>query len=31
VVYQKDLGKNTEKAVQAMKLFNPDSTWKKVE
>jgi hypothetical protein len=31
VVYQKDLGKNTEKAAQAMKLFNPDSTWKKVE
>jgi hypothetical protein len=31
VVYQKDLGKDTEKAAQAMKLFNPDSTWKKVE
>jgi len=31
VVYQKDLGKNTEKAAQAMKLFNPDSTWKKVD
>jgi len=31
VVYQKDLGRNTAKAVQAMKLFNPDSTWKKVE
>jgi len=31
VVYQKDLGKNTEKAAQAMKLFNPDSTWKKVQ
>jgi len=31
VVYQKDLGKNTEKAAQAMKLFDPDSTWKKVE
>jgi Protein of unknown function (DUF2950) len=31
VVYQKNLGKNTEKAAQAMKLFNPDSTWKKVE
>ena len=29
VVYQKDLGRNTEKAVQAIKLFNPDSTWKK--
>jgi hypothetical protein len=31
VVYQKDLGRNTEKTAQAMKLFNPDSTWKKVE
>ena len=31
VVYQKDLGRNTAKAVQGMKLFNPDSTWKKVE
>ncbi len=31
VVYQKDLGRNTAKAVQAMKFFNPDSTWKKVE
>ncbi|MGA9477885.1 MAG: DUF2950 domain-containing protein [Desulfobacterales bacterium] len=29
VVYQKDLGRNTEKAAQAMKLFNPDGTWKK--
>jgi len=31
VVYQKDLGRNTEKTAQAMKLFNPDSTWKKVD
>jgi hypothetical protein len=31
VVYQKDLGKNTEKAAQAMKLFDPDSTWKKAK
>jgi len=30
-VYQKDLGRNTEKAAQAMTLFNPDSTWKKVQ
>ncbi len=28
-VYQKDLGPNTEKAAQAMELFDPDSTWKK--
>ncbi len=31
VVYQKDLGKNTEKLARAMKVFNPDETWKKVE
>ena len=31
VVYQKDLGENTEKAALAMKRFNPDSTWEKVE
>ncbi len=31
VVYQKDLGRNTEKTAQAMKLFDPDSTWKRVE
>lgn len=31
VVYQKDLGENTQKAALAMKLFNPDSTWRKVE
>ena len=30
-VYQKDLGPNTEKAAQAIKLFNPDSMWEKVE
>jgi hypothetical protein len=31
VVYQKDLGPKTERAAQAMKHFDPDSTWKKVE
>jgi len=31
VVYQKDLGRNTEKAAKGMKLFDPDSSWKKVE
>jgi len=30
-VYQKDLGQDTEKAAQAIKLFDPDSTWNKVE
>jgi hypothetical protein len=31
VVYQKDLGKETEKIATAMKKFDPDKTWKKVE
>ncbi len=31
VVYQKDLGAETAKLALAMKTFNPDSTWKKVE
>ena len=30
-VYQKDLGENTEKTALTMQLFNPDSTWKKVD
>jgi hypothetical protein len=29
-VYQKDLGPETEKLAQAMKTFDPDSTWKAV-
>ena len=31
VVFEKDLGKQTEKLVGAMKKFDPDKTWKKVE
>ncbi len=31
VVYEKDLGKDTVKIAAAMKKFDPDSTWKKVE
>jgi hypothetical protein len=31
VVYQKDLGKNTEKKAKAMKLFDPDKTWAKAQ
>ena len=31
VVYQKDLGPNTEKAAEAMTAFDPDETWKKVD
>jgi Protein of unknown function (DUF2950) len=31
VVYEKDLGKQTGKIVNAMKKFDPDKTWKKVE
>jgi hypothetical protein len=31
VVYEKDLGKNTEPVAQEMKKFDPDSSWRKVE
>lgn len=31
VVYQKDLGRNTGKTAQAMKRFDPDGSWKKVD
>jgi hypothetical protein len=31
VVYEKDLGKRTEAVGQAMKAFDPDKTWRKVE
>jgi hypothetical protein len=31
VVYQKDLGKGTAKAAEALKRYDPDPTWKKVE
>jgi hypothetical protein len=31
VVYEKDLGKNTMKIAAAMKKFDPDKSWKKVE
>jgi len=31
VVYEKNLGKDTEKIATAMKKFDPDKTWKKVE
>lgn len=31
VVYQKDLGLNTEETAKAMKKFDPDKTWEKVE
>ena len=31
VMYEKDLGKDTEKHAMAMKQFDPDQTWKKVE
>lgn len=30
VVYEKNLGKDTAKIAQAMKLFDPDTTWRKV-
>jgi len=31
VVYERNLGKTTEKIVQAMKIFDPDKEWKKAE
>jgi hypothetical protein len=31
IVYEKDLGKNTARTAAAMKLYNPDKSWKKVE
>lgn len=31
IIYQKNLGKKTESIAKAMKKFDPDSTWKKVE
>ncbi len=31
VVYQKDLGSKTGKTAQTIKIFDPDSTWEKVE
>lgn len=31
VVYQKDLGKNTAKAAEAMTKFDPDKSWQKVD
>jgi hypothetical protein len=31
VVYQKDLGKDTEQEAKSMRLFNPDKTWTAVK
>ena len=31
IVYQKNLGKKTAKAVQAIKTFDPDTTWRQVK
>ena len=31
VVYQKDLGSDTEQKAKAMKLFDPDQTWTKAK
>jgi len=30
IIYQKNLGKNTKRIAGAMKIFNPDKTWRKV-
>jgi hypothetical protein len=31
VVYQKNLGKDTDRLAKAMKIYDPDKTWKKAE
>ncbi len=31
LVYQKNLGKNTERTAKAMEQFDPDETWTKVQ
>jgi hypothetical protein len=31
IVYQKNLGKDSTKIAEAMKVFNPDKTWVKVD
>lgn len=31
IIYQKNLGKETARMAKAMKVFNPDKTWKRVE
>jgi hypothetical protein len=31
IVYEKDLGDDTEKVARAMTAYDPDPTWKKVE
>jgi hypothetical protein len=31
LIYQKNLGKDTKRRAEAMKIFDPDKTWKKVE
>jgi hypothetical protein len=31
IIYQKDLGKDTKRRAEAMKIFDPDKSWTKVE
>jgi hypothetical protein len=31
IIYEKDLGKDTTRMAEEMKIFNPDKTWKKVK
>lgn len=31
IIYQKNLGKNTKRKAEAIKIFDPDKTWTKVE
>jgi hypothetical protein len=31
IIYQKNLGKNTKRSAESLKIFNPDKTWTKIE
>jgi len=31
IIYQKDIGKETKRRAEAMKIFDPEKTWSKVE
>jgi hypothetical protein len=30
IIYEKNLGKNTQRLAEKLKIFDPDKTWKKV-
>ena len=31
IIYQKEIGKETKRRAEAMKIFDPDKTWSKIE